>query len=89
MIIGEDDNLYIGRVDVEFDQSLYWSFDELEPVINYNGNFSIEVLPLRSGKLVLYASVTDLFIHNFNDFMEINSHTAAIEIVFDPIVRFF
>lgn len=88
LIIGEDDNPYIGQVDVEFDQSPYSSFDELKPVINYDGDFSIEVLPLRSGKLILYALVTDFFNHSFNDLIEITSQSAAIEIVFDPIVRF-
>ncbi|OMJ69112.1 hypothetical protein SteCoe_33249 [Stentor coeruleus] len=84
-IIGEDDNLYIGSVEIELDQTPYWSFNGLETYTNDIGSKKIQVTPLRSGPISITISVTDLLGNPFSKTLDLVSHKAAIEVIFNEI----
>ncbi|OMJ67594.1 hypothetical protein SteCoe_35200 [Stentor coeruleus] len=84
-IIGEDDKSYIGAVDIKFDPTPHWSFSGLEDYVNDIGSKKIQVTPLRSGPIFITVSATDLLENPITDTLDLVSHTAAIEVVFNPI----
>ncbi|OMJ92803.1 hypothetical protein SteCoe_4343 [Stentor coeruleus] len=85
ILLGDDDNHYLGSVSVTLSQEIYDTFNGLSSGASTIGTVDFTLTPLRSGPVKLIASVTDLLNLDKTDDKTLTSRGAAIEIIIENI----